>query len=98
MASILFYGKSCRNENNYVILHNAILHNPSINNCMKAIASEYPQQITPTGQDFIAKYSLKTASGVQTAMKGLLEKGILSDNHGMKRPTDLLFMLWLKNY
>lgn len=65
---------------------------------LKAIASEYPQQITPTSQDFIAKYSLKTASGVQTAMKGLLEKGILSDNHGMKRPTDLLFMLWLKNY
>ena len=61
MASILFCGKSCRNENNYVILHNAILHNPSINNC-------------------------------------LLEKGILSDNHGTKRPTDLLFMLWLKNY
>ena len=103
MASILFCGKSCRNENNYVILlnailHNAILHNPSINNCMKAIASEYPQQITPTSQDFIAKYSLKTASGVQTAMKGLLEKGILSNNHGTKRPTDLLFMLWLKNY
>ncbi len=37
MASILFCGKSCRNENNYAILHNAILHNPSINNCMKAL-------------------------------------------------------------
>ena len=41
---------------------------------------------------------LKTASSVQTAIKGLTEKGILNDNHGMKRPTDLLFMLWLKNY
>jgi hypothetical protein len=41
---------------------------------------------------------LKTASSVQTAVKGLVEKGILSDNHGIRRPTDLLFMLWLKDF
>ena len=29
---------------------------------------------------------------------GLVEKGILSDNHGIRRPTDLLFMLWLKDF
>lgn len=63
-----------------------------------AIASEYPKELTLTSQDFIAKYNLKTASSVQTAVKGLTEKGILSDNHGNKRPADLLFMLWLKKF
>lgn len=63
-----------------------------------AVASEFPKPVTLTSQDFIAKYHLKTASSVQTAVKGLTEKGILSDFHGTKRPTDLLFMLWLKNF
>ncbi len=40
----------------------------------------------------------ETSSSVQTAVKGLTEKGILSDSHGRKRPTDILFMLWLKSY
>lgn len=65
---------------------------------LMAIASEYPNQVTHTSQDFIAKYNLKTASSVQTAVKGLVEKGILSDNRGIRRPTDLLFILWLKNF
>lgn len=65
---------------------------------LMAIASEYPNQVTHTSQDFIAKYNLKTASSVQTAVKGLVEKGILTDNHGIRRPTDLLFILWLKNF
>ena len=47
---------------------------------------------------FGERYNLKTASSVQTAVKGLVEKGILSDNHGIRRPTDLLFMLWLKEF
>jgi AAA+ ATPase superfamily predicted ATPase len=63
-----------------------------------AVAAEFPKEPTLTSQEFIAKYNLKTASSVQTAIKGLTEKGILSDHHGTKRPTDLLFMLWLKNY
>ena len=63
-----------------------------------AIAAEYPNAPTPTSHDFISKYNLKTASSVQTAIKGLIEKGILSDNHGTKRPTDLLYILWLKNF
>ena len=63
-----------------------------------AIASEFPNQVTLTSQDFITKYNLKTASSVQTAVKGLAEKGILSDNRGIRRPTDLLFMLWLKKF
>lgn len=63
-----------------------------------AIAAEYPASITLTSQDFISRYSLRTASSIQTAVKGLTEKGILTDYHGTKRPTDVLFMLWLKQY
>ena len=63
-----------------------------------AIASEFPKQVTVTSQGFITKYHLKTASSVQTAIKGLTEKGILSEAHGTRRPTDFLFMLWLKNF
>ena len=65
---------------------------------MQAIATEYPKELTLTSQDFIMKYNLKTASSVQTAIKGLVDKGILSDRHGLKHPTDILFILWLKNY
>ena len=65
---------------------------------LQAIATEYPKELTLTSQDFIMKYNLKTASSVQTAIKGLVEKGILSDRHGLKRPTDILFILWLKNF
>lgn len=65
---------------------------------LQAVAAEYPKELTLTSQDFITKYNLKTASSVQTAVKGLMEKGILNDNHGTKRPTDLLFMLWLKKF
>ena len=63
-----------------------------------AIAAEFPKELSMTSQEIIAKYNLKTASSVQTAVKGLTEKGILNDNHGTKRPTDLLFMLWLKKF
>lgn len=65
---------------------------------LKAVATEYPCEPTLTSQEFIAKYNLKSASSVQTAVKGLIEKGILNDNHGVKRPNDLLFILWLKKY
>ena len=65
---------------------------------LMAIASEFPKPVTLTSQTFISKYSLKTASSVQTAVKGLIEKGIVSDYHGIKRPTDLLFIFWLKKF
>ena len=67
-------------------------------NVLLAIAAEFPKELTLTSQDFIAKYNLKTASSVQTAVKGLTEKGILNDSHGVKRPADLLFILWLKKF
>ncbi len=63
-----------------------------------AIATEYPNVLNPTSHDFISRYNLKTASSVQTAIKGLTEKGILTDSHGTKRPTDLLYILWLKHF
>lgn len=63
-----------------------------------AIAAEFPKELSLTSQEMIVKYNLKTASSVQTAVKGLTEKGILNDNHGTKRPADLLFMLWLKKF
>ena len=63
-----------------------------------AIAQEYPLMVTPTSREFIDRYSLKTASSVQTALKGLIDKNILTDYHGVKRPTDVLLMLWLKKY
>ena len=63
-----------------------------------AIAAEFPKELSLTSQEIITKYNLKTASSVQTAVKGLTEKGILNDNHGTKRPADLLFMLWLKKF
>ena len=63
-----------------------------------AIAAEYPNEPEPTSQTFITKYSLKTASSVQMAIKGLIDKGFLYDRHGKKRPADLLLTLWLKRY
>ena len=63
-----------------------------------AIAAEFPKELNLTSQEFISKYKLKTASSVQTAVKGLTEKGILNDSHGTKRPADLLFIMWLKKF
>ncbi|MBR4275337.1 MAG: ATP-binding protein [Prevotella sp.] len=63
-----------------------------------AIANEYPNAVTPTSQEFITRYNLKTASSVQTAIKGLIDKNILTDYRGEKRPTDMLWMLWLKKF
>lgn len=63
-----------------------------------AIAAEFPKELSLTSQEVIVRYNLKTASSVQTAVKGLTEKGILNDHHGTKRPADLLFLLWLKKF
>lgn len=65
---------------------------------IKAMANEYPKETSPTSKEFILRYSLKTASSVQTAMKGLMEKNVISEWRGSKQITDLLFVLWLKSY
>lgn len=50
----------------------------------------------PTSKDFTKKYSLASASSIQSAMKGLSEKGlIVNDNDGW-RTDDILFQLWIR--
>lgn len=65
---------------------------------IKAMANEYPSEVSPTSKDFILRHNLKTASSVQTAMKGLMDKGVVNEWRGNKRITDLLFVLWLKKF
>lgn len=65
---------------------------------IKAMANEYPSEVSPTSKDFILRHNLKTASSVQTAMKGLVDKGVVNEWRGNKRITDLLFVLWLKKF
>lgn len=65
---------------------------------LKAMAMEYPNLPAPTSKEFLQRYNLKTASSVQTAMRGLVDKGIVCEVRGVKQITDLLFLLWLKQY
>ncbi|MBQ7238693.1 MAG: ATP-binding protein [Bacteroidales bacterium] len=63
---------------------------------IRAMAAEYPKSVLPTSKDFILTYKLKTASIVQTALKGLEDKGIIQHNGETRQITDLLFAIWLK--
>lgn len=63
---------------------------------LKALAEEFPNTPAPTSKDFIEKYHLKTASSVQTAIKGLVDKKIMREYHGERQITDILFVLWIK--
>lgn len=65
---------------------------------VKAMAIDYPSQTSPTSKEFILRHNLKTASSVQTALKGLIDKGIVTEWRGRKNIADLLFVLWLKRY
>ena len=56
---------------------------------LKAIAIEGTQK--PLSSEFLKKYSLGPASSVQTALKGLIEKGILSEKYDFVDP---LFKMW----
>lgn len=47
-------------------------------------------------KDFIVQYHLKTASSVQTALKGLVEKGLVSERSDERQISDVLFTVWLK--
>jgi len=64
----------------------------------KAMADEYPSTVNLTSNEFIARHNLKTSSSVQTAMKGLVEKGVIVNWRESRQISDLLFVLWLKNY
>lgn len=63
---------------------------------LKALAEEYPNAPAPTSREFIEKYHLKTASSVQTAIKGLVDKKIMREYRGERQISDILFVLWLK--
>ena len=63
---------------------------------VRAIAAEWPKAASPTSTDFIQRHKLKTASSVQTALRGLAEKGIVRDDTDRHQISDLLFALWLK--
>jgi AAA+ ATPase superfamily predicted ATPase len=56
---------------------------------LKALAIEATQK--PLSSEFLKKYSLGPASSVQTALKGLLEKGILDEKYEFVDP---LFKTW----
>lgn len=63
---------------------------------IRAMAMEFPKKINPMSKDFIVQYHLKTASSVQTALKGLVEKGLVSERSDERQISDVLFTVWLK--
>lgn len=48
-----------------------------------------------TASAFIRKHSLSSASSVQAAIKGLLEKEFITNDNGIYEPYDKFFALWL---
>lgn len=67
-----------------------------------ALAKEYVQTrkwVTGlTASAFIKKYKLPSASSVQSALKGLLDKNIVSANDGAYRISDFFLMEWSAEY
>ena len=49
----------------------------------------------PTGEEFISKYSLRSASAVQGAMRPLIENETIAFNNGLYFITNRFFSLWL---
>ena len=49
----------------------------------------------PTGEEFISKYSLRSASAVQGAMRPLIEDETIAFNNGLYFITNRFFSLWL---
>lgn len=49
----------------------------------------------PTGEEFISKYSLRSASAVQGAMRPLVEDETIAFNNGLYFITNRFFSLWL---
>ncbi len=49
-----------------------------------------------TSASFIRKYSLTSASSVNSAVKGLLDKGLLTCNRGTYQVYDLFLDVWIR--
>lgn len=55
--------------------------------------------IAPTSSDFVKKHSLISASSVQAALKGLIEKEFVTRNENGYTVYDKFFEIWIKeNY
>lgn len=50
-----------------------------------------------TSSAFVRKYSLPSASSVNSAVKGLLDKGLLTRNRGVYQVYDLFLDIWIRN-
>ena len=49
-----------------------------------------------TSSSFVRKYSLTSASSVNSAVKGLLDKGLLTQNRGIYQVYDLFLDVWIR--
>lgn len=49
-----------------------------------------------TSSAFVRKYSLTSASSVNSAVKGLLDKGLLTHNRGVYQVYDLFLDVWIR--
>ena len=49
-----------------------------------------------TSSSFVRKYSLTSASSVNSAVKGLLDKGLLTHNRGIYQVYDLFLDVWIR--
>lgn len=63
---------------------------------LQAIAKE-GKAVAVTSSSFIKKYSLPSSSSVQSALKGLLEKEIITVSDGIYSVYDYFFAIWLRN-
>ncbi|MBR1808483.1 MAG: ATP-binding protein [Paludibacteraceae bacterium] len=61
-----------------------------------ALAKNGPTQKV-TSASFVKKYSLQSASTVQSAMRGLLEKDFVTTEKGIYSVYDIFFAYWLQN-
>lgn len=61
-----------------------------------ALAKNGPTQKV-TSASFVRKYSLQSASTVQSAMRGLLEKDFVTSEKGIYSVYDIFFAYWLQN-
>ena len=62
---------------------------------MLAISRERKAQ-NITSASFVRKYSLTSASSVNSAVKGLLDKGLLTQNRGVYQVYDLFLDVWIR--
>ena len=63
---------------------------------LKALAREFPYTPNMLSKEFLTRHSLKTASRVQSAVKSLVNNGIVSQSGTHRQISDYLFAYWLK--